>query len=173
MQISLGRILITTCLLTIYSLCGLSSYAQDKTGKIYGTVKDSNGEALIGVFVSYEGSKTGETTDLDGNYSISFNQGPERKILTFQYLGMKTLEIEVKEPGPLNVSLENDSELEAAVINAGYGLIQNKENFTGSAFQVSRDKISIKPAARIDNSSHTCCEGLFRIGMNSSGWERR
>lgn len=169
MQKSLIKILATACLLTIYSHCGLISYAQDKAAKIYGSVKDSNGESLIGVFVSYKGSKTGETSDLDGNYSISFSQETGRKILTFQYLGMKTLEVEVEKPGPLNVTLESDSELEAAVINAGYGLIQNKENFTGSAFQVSRDKISMKPAARIDNILAGQVPGLNVIEDNSNG----
>lgn len=38
---------------------------------ITGTVTDPTGEPLIGVSVTVPGSKTGSTTDIDGNYSIT------------------------------------------------------------------------------------------------------
>lgn len=51
-----------------------------------GTIKDSNGEPLIGVAVNVDG-KTVAVTDIDGNYSIS-NVSPQSKI-SVTYVGYK------------------------------------------------------------------------------------
>jgi hypothetical protein len=39
--------------------------------KVSGTVKDANGEPLVGVSVMVKGTSTGVVTDLDGNYSFT------------------------------------------------------------------------------------------------------
>ena len=54
---------------------------------ITGNVKDEQGEPLIGVTVSVQGTTAGTVTDLDGNFSLQVsNKNP---VLIFSYVGMK------------------------------------------------------------------------------------
>lgn len=63
-------------------------YAQ--AGKITGKVIDKdNGETLIGLTVSVDGTTKGTSTDIDGNFVIA-NLNPGKYDLTFRYLGYQT-----------------------------------------------------------------------------------
>ena len=53
--------------LALGSVC-IGAFAQQKT--IQGTVKDSNGEPMIGVTITDQNGKAGGITDLDGNFTI-------------------------------------------------------------------------------------------------------
>jgi iron complex outermembrane receptor protein len=57
-----------TAFLIIWLTC-LTVFAQTRT--ITGTVKDSKGEALIGVTVIAKGTTTGSYTDEEGNYVLA------------------------------------------------------------------------------------------------------
>mgnify|MGYP003593846405 CR=1 FL=1 len=76
--------------LALGSVC-IGAFAQQKT--IQGTVKDSNGEPMIGVTITDQNGKAGGITDLDGNFTIQ-NVEPNT-VLTFSYIGCKTQKIKV------------------------------------------------------------------------------
>ena len=67
-----------------------TSFAQVKS--VSGTVSDKNGQPLPGATVIIKGTSTGTTTDFDGNYLISANQG---SVLVFSYVGYVNKEITV------------------------------------------------------------------------------
>ena len=69
--------------LTLSSVCFLA-FAQ-KT--IQGTVKDANGDPMIGVTITDQNGKAGGITDLDGKFTIQ-NADPNT-VLTFSYIGCK------------------------------------------------------------------------------------
>ena len=76
-----------------------------------GLVHDENGDPLIGVFVYVkEDAKKAVQTDLDGHYEIVAPATGESYTLCFQYLGMVTKELPVKQTRKLNVVLEPDNE---------------------------------------------------------------
>ena len=52
-----------------------------------GTVKDSQGEPLIGVSVKRKGSTTGVISDIDGNFNLQVNDG---SLLEVSYIGYAT-----------------------------------------------------------------------------------
>lgn len=60
--------------------------------KVTGIVTDNNGQPLPGVNVIVKGTKTGTTTDINGNYEITANDGD---VLVFSYLGFETKEFTV------------------------------------------------------------------------------
>ena len=78
-------------------LCVFITYAQ--TGTIRGQiVEDATGEALIGATVMVEGTSTGATTDLDGNYTIKVAPGTYNLKVSFISFNLKMVNgIEVKE----------------------------------------------------------------------------
>ncbi|MGS2762631.1 TonB-dependent receptor domain-containing protein [Sinomicrobium sp. M5D2P9] len=94
--------------------------AQKKT--VTGMVSDQEGQPLPGVNVIVRGSTKGAQTDFDGNYSIDVNSGA---VLVFSYIGMTSVEVEVKAALNINVELkENAQELEEVVVTFKEPLVE-------------------------------------------------
>lgn len=108
----------------VLALLLLNSAYMFAQSLVTGTVKDSNGEELIGVSVIEKGSKSnGTVTGVDGKYSIKIAQG---KTLVFSYIGYTTKEVVVK-GSSLNVTLDDDSKMLNDVVVIGYGSMQRKD----------------------------------------------
>src|SRR5690554_2828423 len=80
---------------------------------IKGKVSDENGEALPGVTVSVEGSVAGTVTDLDGNYSITVQEG---STLVFSFIGYATQRIAIGDQSTLDVVLTPDIQALSEVV---------------------------------------------------------
>ena len=113
------------------------SFAQEKT--VSGNVSDNNGEPMLGATVIIEGTTTGVSTDLDGNYSINVKIGD---VLTFSYVGYTKQSITVGTSNTINVVLVPDNALEEVVVVA-YGTT-SLEAFTGSASVIGSEKLAIR-----------------------------
>ncbi len=85
------------------------TFGQTKT--ITGTVKSkSDGFPIPGVSILIQGTKTGPTTDFDGNYSIPASPGQS---LVFSYMGSETQVVKIDGQQKINVSLaESTSKLD-------------------------------------------------------------
>lgn len=104
----------------------LTAFAQTK---VSGTVKDANGEPIIGASVSVKGGSTGAVTDIDGNYSIANVSG--KATLVFSYVGFVSQEVPVNNRSTINIKLlEDNNELNEIVV-VGYGTMK-KSDLTGS-----------------------------------------
>lgn len=79
--------------------------------EISGTVKDESGP-LPGVSVIVKGTTNGTTTDFDGNYSITANNGDT---LVFSYVGYDTQEVVVS-GSTLNITLKSGVALDEVVL---------------------------------------------------------
>ena len=64
---------------------------QRKERLIAGTVKDKNGEPLIGVSIREKSSGEGTITDMDGNYKLSTSSA--NPVLVFSYVGYQSKEV--------------------------------------------------------------------------------
>lgn len=115
------------------SVAGLESVQQTITitGKVI-AAEDNMG--IPGVNVSVKGSKTGITTDLDGNYSISVPSSDA--VLVFTSIGLKTQEIKVGAQKTINVTMGADVSTLDEVIVVGYGT-QKRAAVTGAIEVVS------------------------------------
>ena len=104
---------------------------------IQGTVTDSSGNPLSGVYVMIEGTKNSVITGTDGSYSI--NAGLEAKVLVFCLRGMK----EVKEPimgrTIINVVLEPEN-ADITAMNRQTGK-EKKTDQTGEECIVMEDEV--------------------------------
>ena len=99
-----------------------------KSVTINGKVSDEKGEPLIGVSVKVKGSTTGTTTDVNGAYKLTVNEGA---VLVFSYLGYENMEVTVGNKTEINVKLKpHDSGLSEVVV-VGYGQ-QKKATVTGA-----------------------------------------
>ena len=111
--------------------------AIQNTIKIKGTVTNENGDPLPGVTVVVKGTRTGTTTDFDGNYTINVDA---KAVLTYSYIGYQAQDIKAEGKTLINVKLKEDiSELDEVVIT---GVVKRKkESFTGAVTTITKQEL--------------------------------
>ncbi|TLP75450.1 SusC/RagA family TonB-linked outer membrane protein [Maribacter sp. ACAM166] len=117
-----------------FCLFGFASmvWAQDT---ISGVVTDEFGQPLPGSTVQIKGTRTGSTTDFDGNYVVSVSGND---VLIISYLGYSTLEVPVNDQTTINVQLKEDATQLDDVVVVGYGT-QRRSDITGSISSVKSE----------------------------------
>ncbi|WP_341216145.1 SusC/RagA family TonB-linked outer membrane protein [uncultured Wocania sp.] len=112
-------------------------FAQNIT--VSGQVTDASSVPLPGVNIQVKGTSNGTSTDFDGNYSISANQGD---VLIFSFVGFKTKEVSVTGT-KLDTSLEEDaSKLDEVVITA-FGVAKKQKSLGYSVTQVNANDVNL------------------------------
>lgn len=120
---------------------------QAKPVKVKGIVSTVKGEPLPGVSVIIEGTTKGVSTNIDGNYELSFL--PEgNPVLVYSFIGMKTRKIPYRGQSVLNVTLEDDHVALEDVIVIGYGT-RKEGTLTGSVSTVKADRMEMMPVATL------------------------
>lgn len=123
---------------------------------ITGSVKDNNGEFLLGVSIFIKGTSKGTVTDVDGNYSIEVPDS--HTVLVFTYLGYSRKELPVEGKSKMDVILTEDTQSLEEVVVIGYGT-QKKINLTGA--------VSTATAKDLENKAITnVLEGLQGVIPN-------
>lgn len=120
---------------------------QQNTVKVTGTVKDTNGEPIIGANVMVVGSATGVITDIDGNLTLNVPVGSK---LQFSFIGYKEQVVPVKKGISLNIVLEEDAQMLGEVEVVAYG-VQKKVSVTGAISSMRGDDLLKTPAGSISN----------------------
>ncbi|MDR1414428.1 MAG: TonB-dependent receptor [Odoribacteraceae bacterium] len=122
--------------------------AQNKV--ITGVVKDSKGEALIGVSILEIGTTNGTITNTDGVFTLTLVTG-EAAVLRVSYISHVTREIVTRGLTRLDITMqENTEELEEVVV-VGYGQ-QKKESVIGAISQISARELLKSPAANLSQA---------------------
>ena len=107
------------------------------------TVKDSQGEPIIGASVVEKDTKNGGITDFDGNFTIKLSAN---KPITISYIGMKTQTVDAKGKSEISVTLMDDNTQLQEVVAIGYGT-QKKKDLMGSISTVNSDALMQVPVA--------------------------
>lgn len=121
----------------LLSFLSLSSLAASAQSIVKGTVKDSNGEPVIGATVRVAGSKGGTVTDLDGNFTI--NAAPQAT-LSISYIGYENQTVALKGRSSVSVIMKQEDRTLNDVVVIGYG-VQKKSDLTGAVASVNGDDI--------------------------------
>lgn len=119
---------------------------------VKGQVTDENGEPVPGANVYLKGTTIGVATDINGNYSLTFED--THTVLVASFVGCKTMEQEIGDREIVNFRLEPENEALAEVVVTGYQTI-SKERSTGAFEKVGMEQMEMK---RLDNLS-TVLEG--------------
>lgn len=128
---------------------------------VSGRITDDTGEGLPGVNVVLKGTTTGTTTDLDGNYRLSVNDGD---ILVFSYVGFETQELDVGARSVIDITLGGVVELQEVVV-IGYGESTTRK-LTGAIDQVDGKKFEQVPLPSFDNILQGNVAGLNVQGQS-------
>ncbi|MBQ7708757.1 MAG: SusC/RagA family TonB-linked outer membrane protein [Bacteroidales bacterium] len=158
---------LSTLLFFVLALLLCSTAFAQKTFKVSGTVTDENGDPIPGVSIICQANKQGAITDAKGRYSI--NAASSTTTLQFSFLGYKTQDVKISGRAVIDIVLEEDAESLEAAVSIGYGLIQKRDDFTGSAVQVTKEQIAMRPADRIDNLLVGSVAGMNVIEESDGG----
>ncbi len=123
----------------------LQSINQQKQ-TIKGSVKDANGDPVIGATIKVKGSTGGTVTDVDGNFTLDAPNGAELEISSIGYLKQF-----VKAKSNLAVTLKDDSQTLDELVVVGYG-VQKKENLTGAVSSVNAEQLAARPVSSISSA---------------------
>jgi len=139
-------------------------WAQDRT--VTGTITSEDGVGLPGVNVLVQGTTTGTTTDLDGNYSL--NVPSDATNLVYSFVGYRSQVIAIGNQSMIDIALEEDiAALEEVVVTA-FGVEREKKSVTYAAQNVDTDNLTeARPLAVADGLSGKIA-GLS-IGRNGAG----
>ncbi|PSL07170.1 SusC/RagA family TonB-linked outer membrane protein [Cecembia rubra] len=112
--------------------------------QISGKVTDENtGESIPGVNILVMGTNKGTATDIDGNYSLTANQGDR---LRFSFIGYSVHEVVLSNQTLLNVALRLDSQTLNEVLVIGFGE-QSRETLTSAVSKVDKRVLENVPFA--------------------------
>lgn len=84
-----------------------SSQVAPETFLIKGSIKDSKGEALIGVNVIIRNSSNGTITDFNGEFSLRVSNGD---VLEISYVGYKPVTLTVSPKASYQIVMQEDTE---------------------------------------------------------------
>ena len=135
---------------------------------VKGAVLDKNKEPLPGVTVIIKGTTTGVATDADGMYAISIPASTSSPTLVFSFIGMKSVEVPVKNDKPINVTMEEDvNEMEEVVVNGIY--TASKNSYTGSVTSISQEEILQVSQTNLFKALTTLVPGMRIVENNEQG----
>lgn len=148
--------LFTRLMLVLAILLSTASAAIAR--EVKGTVTDTSDEPLIGVSVVPGNSKTGVSTDIDGNFAIVVPNGAVT--LKFSYVGYteKTVNVGADENN-IRVVLEESSTMLEETVVIGYGT-QKKVNLTGAVASIDGAKFEDRTGGSVTNMLQGSVAGL-------------
>ncbi|MEM6630602.1 MAG: carboxypeptidase-like regulatory domain-containing protein, partial [Bacteroidota bacterium] len=167
------------CLL-LCSFVGISTYGQ---GTISGTVKDVDGEPLIGATVLLTGTSSGALTDLEGNYSVSAPAGEQSITVSYTGYSPQTAVVSVSDGGTYtqDFTLPTDNlSLDEVVVTATFGSRSQKESPLSMTFIKGRelerlaansqaDILRTIPGVTAEGGGGEVASNVFIRGMPSGG----
>lgn len=146
----------------LFMLLGITLSAQNVM--VAGKISDSaTGEGVPFASVVVKGTTTGTVADVDGNYRIS---APENGSIIVSSVGYTTVEVAIGGKLTLNVALSPDAMALDETIVVAYG-VQKKSSFTGSATQLSGEKLAKMQTSNVSKSLEGAVAGLMTA--SSSG----
>lgn len=123
-----------------------------------GIVKDSNGEALIGVTITVDGmAGKGTITDIDGKFVL--DQVPEDAHIQISYIGYQSQDLSAKTGPNAVIVLHEDAKVLDEVVVVGFGS-QKKVNLTGAVATVSSDVFEGRPVQNATMALQGAVPGL-------------
>jgi len=130
---------------------------QQQQHEVSGTVTDAQtGEPLPGVNIVVQGTTTGTTTNMDGEYSI---EAPEDATLVFSFVGYQEVTVDIEGQQQINVEMEQAvTELEE-VVAIGYGTAKRRD-LTGAVSSVTSEDIERQPIKNVQEGLQGKVAGL-------------
>lgn len=143
-------------LLTLSVMMGFTAlFAQQK---VTGTVTSAEDNATLPyVTVVVDGTTITTQTDLDGVYSINVPAGSNA--LTFTYVGMEILAVQINNRSVVDVQMMPSAAMLQDIVVVGYG-VTRKSSFVGSASVMNNEKLEKMQSSNLSKSLEGAVAGV-------------
>lgn len=119
-------------LLPVFLLCGLFSFAQQKT--ISGRVISSDGSPLEGITVQVRGTSTATATNDEGNFNLTV---PNNSTLVFSGVGFQVQEYKVGADNNITVVMQSAAQTLEQVVVTALGIERTKNSLPYAAQSIA------------------------------------
>ena len=150
---------------TMMSFICFVAFAQEQRRTITGTVKDVNGESIIGANVSVEGTTLGTITDIDGAFKLD---APENGKLIISFIGYEKQEVSINKKNTFSITLKEDSEMLSEVVVTALGIKREKKALGYAMQEVKTDVFSENRSTSVSNLLQGKVAGV-QISQSGSG----
>lgn len=132
--------------------------------ELKGRVTNEQGEPLQGAAIQVKGTNAGTTSDSQGNFSLSVQQGTPLT-LVISFISYETLEVVVKNQTQINVVLKASFSSSEQVVIVGYGSTKKKE-LTTAISSVNRSAIEKLSVTRVEQALQGNAAGVLVLNQN-------
>lgn len=153
------RGVLITCAMLLFATFAFSQ------AKLSGKIADAAGNGIPGVSILVKGTKTGATTDANGNYTVN---AAANSTLVISSIGFKTKEVAVGNQSALNVSMDDDVSTFDEVVVTGY-TVDKRRDATGAVSIVKARDLGVRPTGNIENQLQGRVAGLTVIANGQPG----
>lgn len=151
-------------LVTVMLFMCFGAFAQQRI-TITGTVKDVNGESIIGANVSVEGTTIGTITNIDGAFKLEV---PENGKLTVSFIGYEKQTVNINKKQTFTITLKEDSEMLSEVVVTALGIKREKKALGYAMQEVKTDVFSENRSTNVSNLLQGKVAGV-QISQSGSG----
>lgn len=137
------------------------AFGQGKT--VTGNVTDETGAPLPGVSVVIQGTTQGTITDMDGNYSVTLEEG--QNVLQFSFIGFENQTIDVSNQAVVDVQMEPETRSIDEVVVVGYGSMKKSDVSTASV-SVKGEDLQQTVSANLDQALQGRAAGVTAISTS-------
>ncbi len=124
---------------------------------ITGTVRDVNGEFIIGANIVEVGTTNGTITDVNGYFSLNV---ANEATIQVTYIGYLSQTVKTTGSTNFNITLKEDTQALEELVVVGYGT-QRKENLTGAVSSVNvEETLGSRPIADVGRGLQGTVPGL-------------
>ena len=116
-----------------------NAVSQDPVKQIKGTVKDVNGEPLIGVNIKIKGGTIGTTTNLDGQFTIQAKKGSQLEV---SFVGYVTQVVKIGDSANVDILLKENTKVLNEVVVTALGIKRETKSLTYNVQQIGTDEIT-------------------------------
>jgi TonB-linked SusC/RagA family outer membrane protein len=130
-----------TMLLTLLFFVGMQfAFAQQRSisGKV---ISSEDGQGIPGVSIMVKGTTVGTVTDINGEFNLDIDDQVHR-VLVFQYLGMKTQEIDIGSTTNFNITLAPDALLMEEVVVTALGISREKKSLGYAVQEIDGEDVN-------------------------------
>lgn len=136
-------------------LCTTWLFAQSV--KVTGVVTDKDGP-ITGATVKVKNTSNGVITDINGRYNIETSIGSK---IVFSFIGYDTVEKEIVNNTPVNVTLTDNSQRIDEVVVTAIGIKQQKKKIGYTTQQVNGDVLNATPDLNVGSALTGQVSGLL------------
>ena len=141
---------------------GISAFAQTT---VTGTVKDAAGQGIIGASAFVQGTHNGTIVDMDGSFTLSNTKVGDK--IEFSCIGYSS-KVLTWNGGPLNVVLDEDSELLEGTVVTALGIRKDEKKVGYAVSSVDASKLVATASPSLGSALYGKASGV-RISTAPGG----